>query len=355
MWSGTQIHNAICDWFTLKKGNSFDKSFGRTLKEYVNVEARYFDGYGLELGEEFIKKWVLCKKPIMVNSTAEFFLEHSNEREHTKIDTEFHDVKATLEKEFISNGITIGYADVVIDYIDKFGTKQTVLIEVKSSLKVIAMDINAVIRQIKKYRSNLKNVKKTFLAYWSHPVDYEIVTDETWADGYLDESVQRIEDLLRSEGIELIVIEEYISTSMMADENELLYAIPSLTEEERRINKQNLLEKYWYPSNRNTNNFVYQNQPPRRMTSTSGCFIATACYGKHSKEVFLFRQIRDEKLSKSELGKCFIRNYYKYSPYFANLIEQYPSIRFFVKKFVINPIYFLISKFSISIFLFIFL
>jgi hypothetical protein len=166
MWSDTQIHNAICEWFTLKKGDSFDKSFGRTMEEYVDLEARYFDGFGLEWGEEFIKNWVLCKKKIMIDSTAEFFLDYSNNRDNTKIDTEFHDVETTIEKEIVSNGITIGYADVVINYIDFFENKQTVLIEIKSSLKAIGLDVNAAIRQIKKYRSNLNNVKKTFLVYW---------------------------------------------------------------------------------------------------------------------------------------------------------------------------------------------
>lgn len=54
----------------------------------------------------------------------------------------------------------------------------------------------------------------------------------------------------------------------------------------------------------------------------SGCYIATAVYGSYEcNEVFELRKFRDERLSKTALGRAFIRLYYKVSP---NLAKKLP-------------------------------
>lgn len=53
------------------------------------------------------------------------------------------------------------------------------------------------------------------------------------------------------------------------------------------------------------------------------CFIATAAFGSDmAPEVQSFRDFRNQYLFSSSAGKEFVRFYYKYSPYFANLIAQ---------------------------------
>jgi len=56
--------------------------------------------------------------------------------------------------------------------------------------------------------------------------------------------------------------------------------------------------------------------------ASSGCFIATACYGLDSNEVQIFRNWRDTCLSKNKFGRAFIRGYYKVSPPIANFIAD---------------------------------
>jgi hypothetical protein len=53
------------------------------------------------------------------------------------------------------------------------------------------------------------------------------------------------------------------------------------------------------------------------------CFIATAAFGSDmAPEVQSFRDFRNKYLFTSSAGKEFVRIYYKYSPFYANLIAQ---------------------------------
>lgn len=61
--------------------------------------------------------------------------------------------------------------------------------------------------------------------------------------------------------------------------------------------------------------------------SGGGCYIATACYGSYdAPEVQILRTFRDKKLVSSCWGRCFIRLYYRYSPYWANKLHQHNGI-----------------------------
>ena len=56
-------------------------------------------------------------------------------------------------------------------------------------------------------------------------------------------------------------------------------------------------------------------QVARNKNYKQGCYIATAVYGSYDcPEVWVLRRYRDYKLSKSWLGRMFIRMYYKFSP-----------------------------------------
>jgi hypothetical protein len=69
------------------------------------------------------------------------------------------------------------------------------------------------------------------------------------------------------------------------------------------------------------------------------CFVVTAVYGSPlADEINPFRRYRDIILSKSVLGRSFIRFYYKVGPFLAVLIEDSVLLREAVKKLVIEPI-----------------
>lgn len=57
-------------------------------------------------------------------------------------------------------------------------------------------------------------------------------------------------------------------------------------------------------------------------TATDGCYIATMAYGNYNHpQVIELRNFRDQFLSKSVLGRSFIRIYYKYSPILVENLE----------------------------------
>lgn len=56
-------------------------------------------------------------------------------------------------------------------------------------------------------------------------------------------------------------------------------------------------------------------------TSIDGCYVATCVYGSHDcPEVLTLRRYRDDRLSKSWFGRCFIRIYYAVSPRIVEIL-----------------------------------
>jgi uncharacterized repeat protein (TIGR01451 family) len=69
-----------------------------------------------------------------------------------------------------------------------------------------------------------------------------------------------------------------------------------------------------------------------------GCFIATAAYGSALEpHVLALRTFRDRYLQRTELGRAFIRFYYRHSPPLAAVIAAHPPLRF-VARALIAPI-----------------
>jgi hypothetical protein len=64
-----------------------------------------------------------------------------------------------------------------------------------------------------------------------------------------------------------------------------------------------------------------------------GCYIATMVYGSYNApEVLVLREFRDNKLNKTNIGKCFIKLYYKYSPKFVEKFKHNRLINQWIKK-----------------------
>jgi uncharacterized repeat protein (TIGR01451 family) len=72
------------------------------------------------------------------------------------------------------------------------------------------------------------------------------------------------------------------------------------------------------------------------------CFIATAAYGSALEpHVVALRQFRDRYLQRTELGRAFIRFYYRNSPPLAAIIAAHPSLRF-VARALLTPVVLLV-------------
>lgn len=71
---------------------------------------------------------------------------------------------------------------------------------------------------------------------------------------------------------------------------------------------------------------------------TSGCFIATACYGAADCiEVLEFRRFRDETLLATWFGRRIVSLYYRVSPPLAAMLDRNQTLRSFVKRFLLEP------------------
>jgi hypothetical protein len=63
-----------------------------------------------------------------------------------------------------------------------------------------------------------------------------------------------------------------------------------------------------------------------------GCFIATAAYGSpFHHHLDILRDFRDTYLLPGKLGRKLVELYYKYSPYFADLIVKHKALRVLVR------------------------
>jgi hypothetical protein len=78
---------------------------------------------------------------------------------------------------------------------------------------------------------------------------------------------------------------------------------------------------------------------------TSGCFIATACYGSvDNPAVMDFRWFRDSVLSKAELGRLFTRVYCSASPPIAAFLDGHPRMADMVRSLFLSPIWFIVAR-----------
>lgn len=82
--------------------------------------------------------------------------------------------------------------------------------------------------------------------------------------------------------------------------------------------------------------------PPRKVNEQSksgGCYIATACYGNEfAPQVIALKHYRDETLSKSILGRLFIKAYYFFSPPIADKLKNATKLNSFVREKILNKI-----------------
>ena len=74
-------------------------------------------------------------------------------------------------------------------------------------------------------------------------------------------------------------------------------------------------------------------------TTSSNCFIATACCGSTSDEVRDLRHYRDAVLLQYRVGQLFVRGYYRLSPPVARFLEQHPVAADCVRRAIIGPVH----------------
>lgn len=68
-------------------------------------------------------------------------------------------------------------------------------------------------------------------------------------------------------------------------------------------------------------------------SSSGGCYIATMAYGSYEHpQVMELRKFRDNTLSKSSIGRGFIKTYYKYSPKLVEQLKDKPLVNQTIKS-----------------------
>lgn len=70
-----------------------------------------------------------------------------------------------------------------------------------------------------------------------------------------------------------------------------------------------------------------------KATNNGKCYIATMAYGDYDHpQVIELRKFRDNILNKTNLGRSFIKFYYKYSPKLVEKLKNKPSINLIIRK-----------------------
>jgi uncharacterized tellurite resistance protein B-like protein len=88
-----------------------------------------------------------------------------------------------------------------------------------------------------------------------------------------------------------------------------------------------------------------QSQSTNTNPSGGGCFVATATLGDYDHPVVLdLRFFRDQVLSKSVIGKLFIKFYYKIGPFPAKIISKSNFLRKLSFTIIIKPLHTFVSK-----------
>lgn len=79
---------------------------------------------------------------------------------------------------------------------------------------------------------------------------------------------------------------------------------------------------------------IADNDPiPPSSNGGGGCFIATAAYGTPmAEDVRYLRAFRDEYLQTNDAGRWFVKQYYEYSPSFADYLREHDSLRSVVRS-----------------------
>lgn len=74
-------------------------------------------------------------------------------------------------------------------------------------------------------------------------------------------------------------------------------------------------------------------------STSSGCYIATACYGNcDHPDVLVFRQFRDERLLPSHMGRMAVALYYAASPRVAATVARVPWVTGAVRRVILEPL-----------------
>jgi M6 family metalloprotease-like protein len=89
-----------------------------------------------------------------------------------------------------------------------------------------------------------------------------------------------------------------------------------------------------------SNQVVSTYQPPKSSGGGGGCFIATSAYGSPLHPyVKVLREFRDKYLMTNSPGRAFVRLYYRYSPPVAELIKEYPFLKYPVRLLIITLVF----------------
>lgn len=80
---------------------------------------------------------------------------------------------------------------------------------------------------------------------------------------------------------------------------------------------------------------IYQEPRQTKGNSSGGCYIATMAYGNYDHpQVMELRKFRDDFLSKTVVGRSFIKFYYAYSPKLVRKLKHKKQINAIIRTFL---------------------
>lgn len=91
----------------------------------------------------------------------------------------------------------------------------------------------------------------------------------------------------------------------------------------------------------------HQEASATQASKSSGCFIATVCYGDYgAPEVVALRHFRDNYLMPSSIGTAFVRFYYTVAPSLANILSQHHLVARVIRCVLLDPLVRTINAFQ---------
>jgi hypothetical protein len=121
--------------------------------------------------------------------------------------------------------------------------------------------------------------------------------------------------------------------------NELNQQILELCQQGQKLAAIKLLKEQTGLELKECKDYVEKLAAANGIVPKSGCFVATACYGSYdAPEVVVLRHYRDNTLLQTDLGRLFVKFYYRVSPYIAAKIATSDSAKNAIRKYILSPI-----------------
>jgi hypothetical protein len=222
-----------------------------------------------------------------------------------------------------------------IEIIQKNGsTKEQLYLQINHCSIQIYKAITSIVDMVRHDYRNPEYRKESVNEFWGHMLDCIDSLDDI-ISYHSNEMIQSKEIFLKNK---LVYLKELVNLCIEVCDGKKYKEYSRLARgtinEKIQINEDTrakLVNKYELAVNEVRKYESYYK--PKKIKSTSGCYIATAVYGDYdAPEVLVLRKFRDQVLKKYILGRTFIKIYYTVSPPLARKLRNQKSINSGVKR-----------------------